>query len=119
LTRTIAERWTRLWDACVGVDAEAHSQYLTEDYRAVHPDGSVHLGRPSAAEMAAAPIEDYWLADLQAWPVGDEGAIVSYTAEVDVRNQTSSGRFQFIVGEVWARRDNEWKCRYYHATLLK
>ena len=69
MTRTIAERWTKLWDACVGVDAEAHSQYLTEDDRAVHPDGSVRLGRQSAAETAAAPIEDYWLADLQAWPV--------------------------------------------------
>ena len=79
----------------------------------------MRLGRPSAAETAAAPIEDYWLADLQAWPVGDEGAIVSYTAEVDVRNQTCSGRFQFVVGEVWARRDKEWKCRYYRATLLK
>lgn len=119
LTRMIAEKLTKLWDAYVGVDEEAHNEYLTEDYRAVHADGGVHLGRPSAAEMAAAPIEDYWLADVQAWPVGQEGAIVSYTAEVEVRNQTSSGRFQFIVGEVWARRDNEWKCRYYHATMLK
>jgi len=82
-------------------------QYLSEDCRAVHPDGNVHLGRPSAAEMTATPIEDYWLADLQAWPVGDEGAIVSYAAEVDVRNQPCSGRFQFIVGEV------------HHATSLK
>ena len=119
LTRTIADRLTEIWDAYVRVDEESHSKHLTEDYRAVHPDGSVHIGRPSAAEIAAAPIEDYWIADLQAWPVFDDGAIVSYTAEVEVRTETTSGRFQFIVGEVWLRRDNQWKCRYYHATMLK
>jgi hypothetical protein len=85
----------------------------------VHLDGSVHIGRPSAAEITAEPIEDYWLADLQAWPVGEDGAIASYTAEVEVRNGTKSARFQFIVGEVWVKHDNDWKCRYYHATLLK
>jgi len=73
LTRAIAERLTEIWDAYVRVDEASHSKYLTEDYRAVHPDGAVHIGRPSAAEMAAQPIEDYWLADLQAWPVGEEG----------------------------------------------
>jgi hypothetical protein len=119
LTRAIAERLTEVWDAYVGVDEASHSKYLTEDYRAVHPDGRVHIGRPSAAEMAAEPIEDYWLADLQAWPVGDGGAIVSYTAEVEVRTEITSGRFQFIVGEVWLRRDDQWNCRYYHATMLK
>ena len=119
LTRAIAERLTEIWDAYVRVDEESHNKYLTEDYRAIHPDGSVHIGRPSAAEMAVEPIEDYWIADLQAWPVGDDGAIVSYTAEVEVRTETTSGRFQFIVGEVWVRRDNQWKCRYYHATMLK
>jgi murein tripeptide amidase MpaA len=119
LTRAIAERLTEVWDAYVRVDEESHSKYLTEDYRAVHPDGRVHIGRPSAGEMAAEPIEDYWIADLQAWPVGDDGAIVSYTAEVEVRTETTSGRFQFIVGEVWIRRDGQWKCRYYHATMLK
>lgn len=119
LTRAIAEPLTEIWDAYVRVDEESHSKYLTEDYRAVHPDGSVHIGRPSGSEMAAEPIEDYWIADLQAWPVGDDGAIVSYTAEVEVRTETTSGRFQFIVGEVWVRRDVQWKCRYYHATMLK
>lgn len=119
LTRTLAEKLSEIWDAYVRVDEESHSKYLTEDYRAVHPDGSVHIGRPSAADIAAAPIEEYWLADLQAWSVGEEAAIATYTAEVEVRSGTSSGRFQFAVGEVWVKRGNDWKCRYYHATMLK
>jgi Domain of unknown function (DUF4440) len=119
LTRMLAWRLEDVWDAYVRRDEETHNKYLTEDYRAVHPDGSVHLGRPSAADMAAAPIEDYRLADLQAWPVSDDGAIASYTAEVQVRNALTSGCFQFIVGEVWIKNERAWLCRYYHATPLK
>jgi len=119
LTKMIAWRLNEIWDAYARVDEDAHNKYLTEDYRAVHPDGSVHIGRPTAADMAAEPIEDYWLADLQAWPVGEDGALASYTAEVEVRNGAHSRRFQFAVGEVWLKCEDGWKCRYYHATLLK
>jgi hypothetical protein len=119
LTNTLAERLQKIWDAYLVADEETHSAFLADDYRAVHPDGTIHIGRPSAEEMAAEPIEDYWLRDLQAWPVGNEGAIVSYTAEVEVRSGLSAQRLQFAVGEVWMKHGGEWKCRYYHATMLR
>lgn len=101
------------------VDESAHSALLADDYRAVHPDGTVHMGKPTAKDVAAAPIEDYWLRDLEAWPVGDEGAIATYTAEIEVRSGLSAQRLRFAVGEVWMKQHGEWKCRYYHATMLK
>jgi hypothetical protein len=45
--------------------------------------------------------------------------LATYTAEVEVRSHGSAARFKFAVGEVWAKRGDEWKCRYYHATILK
>ena len=72
LTRTIAERLREVWDAYARVDAETHGALLAKEYRAVHPDGTVHIGKPSAAEIAAEPIEDYWLTGLEAWPAGEE-----------------------------------------------
>ena len=42
-----------------------------------------------------------------------------YTAEVEVRSGLSAQRFQFAVGEVWMKHAGQWKCRYYHATMLK
>jgi uncharacterized protein DUF4440 len=119
LTQAIAERLRALWDAYLQNDAAAHNATLTEEYRAVHADGTVHLGKPSAEEIAAAPIEDYWLTGLQAWPTGDEAAIATYTAEVEVRSGLSAKRFKFEVGEVWLKAGGEWKCRYYHATTRK
>lgn len=119
LTRELAERIQRIWDAYLAIDEAAHSELLSDDYRAVHPDGTVHLGKPTARGIAAAPIEDYWLRDLEAWPVGAEGAIVTYDAEVEVRDGLSALRHRFAVGEVWMKRGGEWKCRYYHATMMK
>ncbi|HXX15067.1 MAG TPA: nuclear transport factor 2 family protein [Candidatus Eremiobacteraceae bacterium] len=119
LTKTLAERLRQVWDAYLMANQEMHSEVLADDYRAVHPDGTVRQGKPSAREMAAAPIEDYWLRELEAWPVGDEGAIATYTAEVEVRSGLSARRHQFAVGEVWMKHGGVWKCRYYHATMLK
>ena len=119
LTRELAECVERLWNAYAAKDEAAHSLLLAEDYRAIHADGTVHPGKPTAEEMAAEPIEDYWLREFQAWQVGGEGAITNYTAEVEVRKGLSAERHQFLVGEVWMKRGGGWKCRYYHATLLK
>ena len=99
LTRTLAERLERLWNTYLAGDAQAHRETLSEDYRAAYPDGSIHTGKPTAQEMAAAAIEDYWLRELQAWPVGAEGAIAAYTVEVEVRSGLSARRWQFAVAK--------------------
>ena len=119
LTLALAVRLQGVWDTYLTVDAPGHSEILADDYRAMHADGSVHVGKPSAEEMEAAPIEDYWLRDLQAWPVGEEGAIATYTAEIEVRAGLSAKRLRLEVGEVWMKHGGVWKCRYYHATPVK
>ena len=119
LTRTIAARLRELCDAYLRVDESAHSAVLAKEYRAVHPDGTVHLAKPSAKEIAAAPIEDYWPRKLQVRPTGEEAAIATYTAEVEVRSGLSAHGLKFAVGEVWRKEDGQWKCRHYHATIRK
>jgi hypothetical protein len=119
LTKAIAGRIRDQWDAYIRVDESAHSAILAQDFRAVDPYGTVHIGRPSAKQIAAAPIEDYWLTDLQALALGEKAALNTYTAEVQVRTGESSQRFKFEVGEVWLRQKGQWKCRYYQATMQK
>jgi hypothetical protein len=119
LTLIIAGRLRELWSAYVRVDEAGHSALLTREYRAVHPDATVHPGKPSAKEIAAAAIDDYWVTELQAWPVGEEAAIVAYTAEVALGGSAETAKRKLEVGEVWMKEENNWKCRYHHATSQK
>ncbi|HVM74906.1 MAG TPA: nuclear transport factor 2 family protein [Candidatus Saccharimonadales bacterium] len=119
LTLALAERIQQVWEAYLAKDAPAHNALLADDYHAVHPDGSMHPDKPTAAEISAAPIEEFWLREIQAWPVGEEGAIATYTAEVEVRRELHAERHQFAVGEVWMKHSGQWLCRYYHATPLQ
>jgi len=119
LTITIAQNLHEMWDAYVRIDEPTHTKCFTPDCRAVHPDGTVHIGPPTAAEIAANHIEDYWLTNLQVWPVGQEAAIATFTAEVQVSVGGAPQRFKFEVGEVWIKNAERWKSRYYHATPLK
>jgi hypothetical protein len=70
LTRDLADRIQEIWDAYLVVDEAAHSELLADDYRSVHPDGTVPLGKPTAQEIAAAPMKDYCLRDLEAFRRG-------------------------------------------------
>jgi hypothetical protein len=138
LTQLIAERIRKIWDAYMAVDASGHNELLAEDYSAVHPDGSFHLGRPTAQQIAAAPIAGYWLTGMQTWPITGEVALARYQAEVEAKSAEQASRFRsevgqvgveaksagqglrfrFAVGEMWVKRGGMWKCRYYQATML-
>jgi hypothetical protein len=88
------------------------------DYRAVHPEGTLHPRKPAAQEIAAAPIDRYSLTQLPAVPIGHDGALVTHVAEGMVSSGGSAVTVKFAVGEVWSRQAGEWKCRHYRATIL-
>jgi ketosteroid isomerase-like protein len=117
LTQTISPLIHRIWDAYRKGDAAAHSALLADDYTAVHPDGSVHLRKPTAQEIRSAPIGAYILSDLRVVPTGSDAALANYLATVEIPDAPKLGKF--VVGEVWVKQGGEWKCRYYQATPLK
>jgi len=119
LTHTIAQRIETLWAAYKRRDVIAHNAILSDDHRAVHPDGTLHPRKPTAQEIAAASIDRYSLTQLQAAPIGHDGALVTYVAEVVVSSGGSPVTVKFAVGEVCSRPAGKWKCRYYQATILK
>jgi hypothetical protein len=75
LTQTIAHRIENLWAAYERGDAVAHNAILSDDYRAIRPDGTLHPRKPTAQEIAPALIDQYSLTQLQAVPIGHDGAL--------------------------------------------
>jgi hypothetical protein len=114
LTSAISRRLHKLWDAYKDGHERAHSSFLTAEYRAVHPDGTIHDGHPTAQDIAAAPITGYALTKVRAVPVASDAALVTYTADIEIPD---GSRVQFEVGEVWVKQHGDWMCRYYQGTL--
>jgi len=113
LTEMLAGKVRGIWDAYMAEDAVLHANFMAEDYSAVHPDGSFHTRPPTAKEIAAARISGYRLTEMEAWPVGSDAALMRYLAEVEAGGR----QYHFVVGEVWVKRNGEWKCRYYQPTV--
>jgi len=105
-----------LWAAYKRGDAVAHHAILSDDYRAVHPDGTLHPPRPTGQEIAAAPINQYSLTHLQAVPIATMQRS-SLIAEVAVSSGGSPVTVKFAVGEVWAKLGARVSSRGYWISL--
>lgn len=119
LTHTLAGRVKLLWDAHRSVDAARLNALLTDDYTAVHPDGTVHSHKPTEQELTSEELDHYQLTRLRAVPIGSESALVTYMAGIGIASHISPMAINVAVGEVWLKQSGDWKCRYYQATVLK
>ena len=115
LTRTLADRVHRAWAFWKKGDAAAFAALTTEDYRSVLATGSLHFYRPTTQEFAAFPISQYTISQLQAIPIGHDGALVTYVGLVTFQN---AGPGKFVFGEVWVKNGEQWKCQYAQATAM-
>jgi len=118
LTREIKAREMRIWNAYRQHDLAAHNALLSEQYRAVGPDGSIH-GRPAAQEFAKQPMSGFRFSDFRAEALGEHFAHVSYVA--DVEGPGPDGKLlhaRYVVGEIWVLEAGEWKCRNYQPTVV-
>ena len=105
-----------IWKHYKNQEPDAHNALLADDYQAVAPDGSFRSGKPMAQEIAKAPLTAFTLVQVKAVPLGPDAALMTYTAEVVGPLGGKMIHVTYQVGEVWVRRAEEWKCRYYQGT---
>ena len=115
LTKTLAGRVRQTWAAWKKGDAAAFGALTTEDYREVAATGTLHFYRFTARELAAFPITQFTVSQLQALPIGREGALVTYVGLITFQN---GGPAKFVFGEVWVKQGEVWKCQYSQATAM-
>ena len=82
--------WTRISQSTDGEGTERFSCYQRgpSAWRRwfLGKNTRTHGQGTSLEEIAAEPIEDYWLVQLQAWPIGEDAALASYEAKVQVKD---------------------------------
>ena len=116
-TEAIRARLTVQWEAWKNQDAASNDAIIADDFDSFWPDGSRHVGKPTAQQMSQQPIAGYNLSQLRVVPVGSDTALVTYFANVTIPGDNP--RFQMAVGEVWVKRSGQWFIRAFSGTLTE
>lgn len=117
LTEAISARLVAQWEAWKNQDAASNNAIIADDFNSFWPDGSRHIGKPTAQQMSEQPITGYKLSQLRVVPVGADAALVTYFADVKIPGDNVE--HQMAVGEVWVKRNGQWLIRGYSGTLMK
>jgi hypothetical protein len=116
MSEAISARVIAQWENWKTQDA-GNNAFIAEEYVSCWPDGSCHVGRPTAEQMRAQPITGYTLSQFRALPIGADAALVTYLADVTV--PSGGTEHQLAVGEFWVKRGGEWLIRAYSGTLIR
>jgi hypothetical protein len=117
MTEAISARLVAQWEGWKNQDPVPNNAIVADDFHSSWPDGSSHVGRPTAKQMAEQPIAEYKLSQFRVVPVGADTALVTYFA--DIKTPGVNVEHHMTVGEVWVKRNGQWLIRAYSGTLLK
>jgi hypothetical protein len=116
-TEAILARLTAQWDGWKNQDAASNNAVISEDFNSLWPDGSRHVGKPTAQQMSEQPIAGYRLSEFRVVPVAPDAALVTYFA--DIKIPSDDLEHKMAAGEFWIKRNGQWIIRGYSGTLMK
>jgi hypothetical protein len=117
MTEAISARLVAQWEGWKNQDPAPNDAIIADDFHSFWPDGSRHVGRPTAQQMSEQPITQYNLSELRVVPVGADAALVTYFA--DIKTPGNNAKFHMAVGESWVKRNGRWLILAYSGTLVK
>jgi uncharacterized protein (TIGR02246 family) len=108
------------WAAFKRKDKDAYAAFLTDDFQAVESDGDgerakLHVLR----EVEHCMYSDYTLQLFQVQPLGPDYAFVTYESSMQFPRTSTLHFRRIFVGELWTRRDGQWKMMRYQETLVR
>src|SRR5258705_8239960 len=106
MTEAISARLHAQWEGWKNRDAASNNAIVADDFTSFWPDGSRHVGRPTAQQMAEQPISGYTLSEFRVVPVGVDTALVTYFADIKVPGNDVA--FHMAVGGGLGWRGRVW-----------
>ena len=117
MTEAISARLTAQWEGWKNRDPAPNNAIIADDFHSFWPDGSRHIGRPTAQQMSEQSIAGYKLSEFRVVPVGADSALVTYFA--DIKIPSDDLEHKMAAGEFWIKRNGQWIIRGYSGTLMK
>jgi hypothetical protein len=108
------------WAAFGKKDKDGYAKFLTDDFQAVEADGEGE--RPKLhvlGEVEHCMYTDYLLQFFQVQPLGPDNAFVTYESTMQFPKGSALRLRRVFIGELWTRRNGDWKMMRYQETLVR
>jgi hypothetical protein len=108
------------WTAFKNKDAKAYGDLLSDDFIAVEVDGEGTRNRSQAMrEIERGSVDDFTLSRVDARPLGEEAAMVTYEAFVQFPPAAQVRFLRVYVSEVWRKQGEDWRALHYQETRVR
>ena len=108
------------WTMFKNKDKDGYAKLLTDDFQAVEADGDGE--RPKLhvlGEVEHCMYIEYLLQFFQVQPLGPDYAFVTYESTMQFPKGSALRMRRVFIGELWTKRDSEWKMMRYQETLVR
>ena len=108
------------WEAIKNKDQKAYGEFLTDDFIGVEADREGERYKWKAQmELQDSAVTDYQLSFLKVTPLCSEAAFVRYEVFIKFPPKATVRFEKILVGEVWVKRDGQWKVMHYQETKVR
>lgn len=108
------------WEDYKKRDKKAFSAILANDFAEVTNDAEGIFGKDTElSEMDHFNLAHYELKDFKLRPVGNSGAVMTYTAEYGGTYDNAPVQMKAVYGEVWVKSGPDWKQLWVQETKVK
>ena len=118
LTEAISARLVAQWEGWKNQDAASNNAVIADDFNSLWPDGSRHIGKPTAQQMSEQPITGYKLSQVRAVAVAADTALVTYPLTMKGTWKGKAVPAKSFASAVWVRRGGKWLEAFYQETPL-
>lgn len=109
------------WEAIRNKDKKTYGDLLADDYQGVEIDGRGERNKiQSINDLAEQMPFTYTLERLKLLPLGADAAFVIYEVTMQYPPAKAQLRYSRVyIGEVWVKRDGQWRLLHYQETHVK
>ena len=120
LTNLLDAKIKAEWEAIKSKDQKAYGDLLTEEYVAVEADGGGERYKWKALqELQQSAVADFALSFLKVTPLCRDAAFARYEVFIKFPPKSAVRFEKVLVGEIWVKREGQWKALHYQETRVK
>jgi len=120
LTNLLDARIKAEWEAIKKKDKKAYGELLDDDFIGVQADGSGERFKwQMLRDLDSSVVADYTLSFLKVTPLCPDAVFLRYESFIKFPPKSLVKFEKILIGEIWVKRNGQWKALHYQETRVK